>query len=211
MVTIQSFLFAMTLYPAAQRKAQEELDRVVKDRLPTAADQEDLPYTMAVALETLRWALHTTIGLWHVTAVTQRLIRPVQGYLIDSWRMIFTKDISYQPALPCILTFGLYERSSLPTFLMIIAFIIRAISHDPATYPNPDDFDPDRFYLRNEMDPREYAFGFGRRACPGSHLAMQGFFVAASSLLWSFNIKSRKDLDTFDLRPQNLFDFMVFK
>ncbi len=52
----------MTLYPEIQAKAQAELDRVVKDRLPGIKDQGDLPYTTAVALEAMRWGVHGTLG-----------------------------------------------------------------------------------------------------------------------------------------------------
>ena len=46
----------MMMYPEVQRKAQEEIDRVIgHDRLPTLADQASLPYIDAVAKEVLRW------------------------------------------------------------------------------------------------------------------------------------------------------------
>ena len=46
----------MTLYPEVQRKAQEEIDRVVgTDRLPTFADRENLPYLEALVTEVHRW------------------------------------------------------------------------------------------------------------------------------------------------------------
>jgi cytochrome P450 len=46
----------MALNPAVQKKAQAEVDRVIPaGRLPTLADFDDLPYTMAVIKETLRW------------------------------------------------------------------------------------------------------------------------------------------------------------
>ncbi|KAF7800073.1 hypothetical protein EIP86_011316 [Pleurotus ostreatoroseus] len=54
--TVRCFWFAMTLYPEVQRKAQEELDRVVgTDRLPTFADRENLPYLEALVTEVHRW------------------------------------------------------------------------------------------------------------------------------------------------------------
>ena len=35
----------MVLYPESQKKAQDELDRVVgRDRLPTIEDEKNLPY-----------------------------------------------------------------------------------------------------------------------------------------------------------------------
>ena len=44
------------MYPQAQRKAQEEIDRVIgNERFPTMADQPDLPYIEALVKEVLRW------------------------------------------------------------------------------------------------------------------------------------------------------------
>ena len=46
----------MALYPDVQRRAQEELDRVVgKGRLPEFSDQGSLPYVNAVVKELFRW------------------------------------------------------------------------------------------------------------------------------------------------------------
>lgn len=50
----------MLLWPDAQRKAQEEIDRVVgSDRLPDFNDREHLPYTEALLKEVMR--LHTAV------------------------------------------------------------------------------------------------------------------------------------------------------
>ncbi|THH13120.1 hypothetical protein EW146_g7061 [Bondarzewia mesenterica] len=51
-----TFFLAMTMFPEIQRKAQEELDRVVgRDRLPDFSDEPSLPYVSAVMKEVLRW------------------------------------------------------------------------------------------------------------------------------------------------------------
>jgi hypothetical protein len=53
---VHSFFLAMLLHPEVQRKAQEEVDRVIgNDRFPTLADQPNLPYVEAVVKEVLRW------------------------------------------------------------------------------------------------------------------------------------------------------------
>ncbi len=88
----------MTLYPETQKKAQEEIDRVVgKGRLPTMDDFESLPYVTAVMRESLRW--HPISPLGKITIL--RL--PVQG--IDSFhqaphivscKMMYTKVTSFQ-------------------------------------------------------------------------------------------------------------------
>ncbi|KAK7685162.1 hypothetical protein QCA50_011525 [Cerrena zonata] len=61
--TMQTFFVAMSLYPDVQQKARMELDRVVgPDRLPEFGDYENLIYTRAVVLETIRWMPVAPIG-----------------------------------------------------------------------------------------------------------------------------------------------------
>lgn len=49
---LQSFVLALIAFPDAQRKAQEEIDRVIgHDRSPTFADVADMPYIQAVIKE----------------------------------------------------------------------------------------------------------------------------------------------------------------
>ena len=56
MSALQTFFLAMVLHPEAQRKAQDELDRVVgTDRLPDFTDEPALPYVTALMKEVLRW------------------------------------------------------------------------------------------------------------------------------------------------------------
>ncbi|KAH7920047.1 cytochrome P450 [Leucogyrophana mollusca] len=66
-----------------------------------------------------------------------------------------------------------------------------AISRDPVVYPNPDTFDPRR-WLNSDGQVRDDlkfpSFGFGRRICPGQHIANRSIFINAALLLWSFKI-----------------------
>ncbi|KIO15771.1 hypothetical protein M407DRAFT_34636 [Tulasnella calospora MUT 4182] len=66
--TMQSFIYAMTLFPSVQKKAQAEIDKVVgTSRLPTLQDQPLLPFLHAVMLETLRWNPVVPSGVPHVS------------------------------------------------------------------------------------------------------------------------------------------------
>ena len=75
----------------------------------------------------------------------------------------------------------------------LASIFIRAILHDPVVYPDPDSFKPERFInLDGNLcdDPiLTAAFGFGKRMCPGRHLADSAIFIAVASLLSAFNIK----------------------
>lgn len=52
--TLLSFVMAMVLWPEWQAKAQEEVDRVVQDRLPEFSDQDSLPFVEALIREVYR-------------------------------------------------------------------------------------------------------------------------------------------------------------
>lgn len=52
----------MALYPEVQRRAQEELDNLFPDRLPTIGDRESTPYLNATLKETLRWHPSLPLG-----------------------------------------------------------------------------------------------------------------------------------------------------
>ncbi|KZT28739.1 cytochrome P450 [Neolentinus lepideus HHB14362 ss-1] len=146
---MQNYFLAITLFTEAQKKAQEEIDRVIgPDRLPTLADRPYLPYVEALLKEAFRW--HTAVPLDLAHRVTQDDI--YEGYLI-------------------------------PKGSMVIANIWKLL-HDPDTYADPESFRPERFLGENpERDPRDFAFGFGRRRCPGMNLAdVSGWSVVAMSL-----------------------------
>jgi cytochrome P450 len=54
--SLMTFFLAMILFPEVQKKAQEEIDRVIGNtRLPVSSDKEKLPYIEAVLKETHRW------------------------------------------------------------------------------------------------------------------------------------------------------------
>ncbi|PVI03088.1 cytochrome P450 [Periconia macrospinosa] len=63
---IITFFLAMLLFPDVQKKAQEELDRVIgSDRLPVSADISRLPYIEAIMKETHRWHPILPMGIPH--------------------------------------------------------------------------------------------------------------------------------------------------
>ena len=46
----------MVKFPEVQKKAQEEIDRVIgNDRLPEIQDRDSLPYVNAIMKEIFRW------------------------------------------------------------------------------------------------------------------------------------------------------------
>ncbi|KAF7979163.1 hypothetical protein HWV62_43423 [Athelia sp. TMB] len=64
---------------------------------------------------------------------------------------------------------------------------------DPARYPDPENFDPERYIpgpgKAVQTDPRCFSFGFGRRECPGIRLADTSLFISIAMSLAVFDIK----------------------
>ncbi|KAF9228325.1 cytochrome P450 [Gyrodon lividus] len=79
-----------------------------------------------------------------------------------------------------------HEEYFIPKGTMIITNVWQFFN-DPKTYENPGAFNPHRFLAkdgtRKEIDPRQYLFGFGRRRCPGVHLADASMWLACASIL----------------------------
>ncbi|KAG8215093.1 cytochrome P450 [Butyriboletus roseoflavus] len=66
--TLQTFLLTMFMFPEKQKRAQEELDRVVgPDRLPAFEDRPTLPYIEAIISECFRWHPTSPAGVAHYT------------------------------------------------------------------------------------------------------------------------------------------------
>ncbi|OJD28987.1 cytochrome p450 [Diplodia corticola] len=167
--SLVNWVGAMAMFPEVQRKAQEEIDRVVgPSRLPDEEDVADLPYVRQMLQELQRWITSVPLGVFHATT------EPFQWgpYLIPA-------------GTPMVInSYGIHS--------------------DPAVYPNPKAFIPerwegklestasmtdDRIGARSEL----FAFGAGRRICPGQHLAERGLMLAMSRWLWTFDIRKARD------------------
>ncbi|KAJ7764910.1 cytochrome P450 [Mycena metata] len=69
---------------------------------------------------------------------------------------------------------------------------VSAILHDEVMYPEPNSFKPERFLLDGKLNPEvrdpDSAFGFGRRICPGRHMAISSLWITVASILSVFDI-----------------------
>ncbi|KAF7350121.1 Cytochrome P450 [Mycena venus] len=171
-----SFILGMLANPAAQRKAQAEIDSVTKGRyLPDFADEAAMPYVAAVVKETLRWKNVGPIAIPHFITVEDEY----QGYRIPANSIVIGNTW--------------------------------AILHDETVYPEPYTFRPERFLLDDGSpnpavpDP-EVAFGYGRRLCPGRHMASASLWITVSSVLAAFDITKAVDEDGREIEPSYEFD-----
>ncbi|KAJ7692267.1 cytochrome P450 [Mycena rosella] len=80
-----------------------------------------------------------------------------------------------------------------------------AILNDEALYPAPLEFHPERFLSAGQHDGKnpdpEWAFGYGRRACPGKFMALDNLWITVASLLAVFDISKAVGEDGNVIEP----------
>ncbi|CDH55052.1 cytochrome p450 [Lichtheimia corymbifera JMRC:FSU:9682] len=150
-------LLILAKYPEVQAKMQAEVDEFVKkhDRLPTFAEREATPYIIATQKECIRFRPTSYFGLPHAA----------------------DRDIVWRG--------NIIEKGT------TIVGNMRALHTSTELFEDPEEFKPERFLGRpaltmfseangNVQDRTNFIFGFGRRTCPGIHLAelqMYNIFV----------------------------------
>ncbi|KIJ60843.1 hypothetical protein HYDPIDRAFT_116705 [Hydnomerulius pinastri MD-312] len=90
----------------------------------------------------------------------------------------------------------------------IVTVNIWAIAHDKSKYPDPHTFNPSRFLTpegKLNDDDMHVIFGFGRRICPGRHLAAASLWAAIVSILATFDIRKAKDEKGDDIEITPIF------
>ncbi|KAF8824075.1 hypothetical protein HHX47_DHR9000128 [Lentinula edodes] len=159
-----SFILNMLMNPEIQTKAHEQLEKVLgPGDLPSFSDEPLLPYITAIAQEALRHNPVTPLAFPH--ALTQDDV--YEGYFLPKGSIIMPN--------------------------------VWSILHDEEEYPEPDLFKPSRFLgvdgkiNPKVKDPATAAFGFGRRACPGKHIALASLWIAVASILTCYSIEPELD------------------
>ncbi|KAJ3730167.1 cytochrome P450, partial [Lentinula raphanica] len=170
---LHSFIWAMLLYPEVQTKAHHELDMIIGLRnLPGFVHRASLPYITAIVQETLRYSPIALIGFPHELVVDD-----------------------------------IYEEYLLPQGSIIVSNIWSML-HDKEIYPQPYIFNPARFLNDNGnldpkvKDPGDFAFGFGRRVCPGKSFAYASLWLAIASILGCYSIEPELDEHGHIIKPQ---------
>jgi len=81
----------------------------------------------------------------------------------------------------------------IPKGTLVIANVWKFL-HDANLYKDPFAFNPDRFMGPNpERDPTDFCFGFGRRVCPGLHLADASVWINVVKAAAAFDITKALD------------------
>jgi len=185
----------MITHPEVQAKAQAELDSVVgRGRLPSFADQPDLVYCGAVVREILRWRTVIAGGLAHATTEDDwyngalRATFPTLGCCAFRARRSRScrrrpspaQVTSFRKGRSCSQTTGPSTSTRCVPRASPFPLLPRA-DHLPLVqelYPDPTSFKPERFISSEGnligtkfSDAGHHAYGFGRRICPGKHIA----------------------------------------
>lgn len=167
--TLNSCIKYLAAYPDVQRKANEELSRVVGDsRQPTFDEEESLPYIRAMVKEILRIRPITNIGTPHYTTadviykdywIPKGTVVSINQYAIHFDETRYEDPFALKPE--------------------------RYLNHPlkaGAYAGHPDPYERDHFSL-----------GAGRRICPGMHLAENSLYITLAKIIWAFKIRPMID------------------
>ncbi|KAJ7137445.1 cytochrome P450 [Mycena crocata] len=162
--TLLWFVIAMAQFPGPMHKAQEEIDTVFNSyTLPDFSRVKDLPYVFALIQEVIRWAPVVPLSFPHYLDEDDEY----KGYTIKKGTTVISS--------------------------------LWNMHHNEDEFPNSYEFQPERFLkkpgqeLPSLLGEDNYGFGFGRRECPGQHLAVKSVWIAVVRMLWAYDIVPRKD------------------
>jgi cytochrome P450 len=128
-------LYLLARHPDVLAKLREELDGLLRGKIPDAEDLQQLAYTRAILNESMRLRPPAGILLRKVNKDTE-----VDGYFLKAGR----------PAI----------------------FSIFNLHHHADFWPQPEQFDPERFLTPQNRRFSFMPFGTGERICIGSHFAI---------------------------------------
>ncbi|EPT01064.1 hypothetical protein FOMPIDRAFT_112035 [Fomitopsis schrenkii] len=165
-------ILEMTLHPEVLKKAQDEISRIVGDtRLPDFEDRPQLPYVECVLRELYRYCPSGALGIPHA---------------------VIEDDV--------------YRGYHIPKGATVIANIW-AMMRDTEHYADPEVFRPERFLEIDPgsdfetWDPKKLVFGFGRRVCPGAHLADNSVWLVIARVIATLDIRKAHDETGAEITP----------
>ncbi|KAI0752762.1 CyP450 monooxygenase [Daedaleopsis nitida] len=161
--SLQTVLLAMSLYPEVLKKAHAELDSVVGPG--RLPNFEDAE------------------SLVYVNAIIKEALR---------WMPVLPLGVPH-----CTIEDDEFGGYFVPAGTVVMANVWSCM-HDPSVYEDPKTFRPERFIQDGQLnsnvrDPSAFAFGFGRRICPGRYFAEAALFINVACALHVFDISAPLD------------------
>ncbi|KAF2199761.1 cytochrome P450 [Delitschia confertaspora ATCC 74209] len=175
--TLNNFVLCMALFPEAQERAQEELDRVVGEgRLPGWEDEQELKYVRALIKEVLRWRPVNKFGMTHATSEDDWY----EGHFIPKGSV-------------AVLNWWAIHRD--PTLFPNPAHF------DPSRYIDHTLSAADYINISDPYARDHFTYGAGRRVCPGVHVAERSLYINIARVLWAFDIRKKVGKDGKVIEP----------
>jgi cytochrome P450 len=159
------FIQAMALFPEVQKKAQDEMDKVIgSERMPNLSDESNLPYIRAMMKETLRWMPTTISGaVPHASSKDDYY----NGYFIPKGSSIMLNVWSIN-----------MDENRHPN----------PREFRPERYEGDGLSAADSAALADVAKRDHFTFGAGRRICQGIHIAERSLFLGIARMIWGFNV-----------------------
>ncbi|KAF7980002.1 hypothetical protein HWV62_40100 [Athelia sp. TMB] len=170
-LTFSSFMLAMVKYPEVQAKAQRELDTILG------------PNNLPVFAD--------KEDLPYLSALVKECLR---------WEVLFPFSLPHLSTSDDV-----YNGYHIPAGTMVLPNTW-AVLRDESVYPEAGNFNPDRYLTKEgNLDPSvrdpEAAFGYGRRICPGRHMARESIWLTVGSILACFKIENSVDVHGNVIEP----------
>ncbi|KAJ6576429.1 cytochrome P450 [Mycena vulgaris] len=201
----------------ARGRSEEDIQQVAATAYAAGAD------TTASALGSffLAMALHPDIQKKAQTQIdttigTHRLPKFEDRPSLPFVEALYREVMRWKPVLPLGLAHAttaddIYNGYFIPKGATVFSNIWWAMTHDESIYPEPERFNPDRFFTADGKlndDNTVLAFGFGRRICVGRHNADATVWATIVSVLSTFNVAKAKDAagNEINIDPDNYSD-----
>ncbi|KAJ5521000.1 hypothetical protein N7463_001453 [Penicillium fimorum] len=116
---------------------------------------------------------------------------------VQRWRPIFPLGVPHSNQKEDV-----YSNFRIPKDSVVIANHW-AMDSDHEVFKDADDFKPERWL--DDTNLPFLAFGFGKRVCPGQHIAKRSLYIVISRVLWGFDIThAQKRGKRVELNPDDL-------
>jgi cytochrome P450 len=168
---MESLVQALVKYPDELSNLQQDIEKQVgSSRLPDFSDIPHLPRVRAVVKEVLRWRPVTAGGLPHMS---QR----DDTYEIDGKKYFIPGGTNIHPNQ-------------------------WVIHRDESLYPYLEELRPERWLeagwptykepLKTFPNTQHFSsFGFGRRICPGMHIAERSLYILTARIAWACHMTNK--------------------
>ncbi|KAJ3489927.1 hypothetical protein NLI96_g1778 [Meripilus lineatus] len=163
-------MMAAALFPVEWARVKAQVDEVVgHSRLPTFEDFGELPLVSAFILESYRW---------------RPVFRIVRRVISNGYEGTVTLPQFQKLTGKC-----LQNGYLIPAGTTVIGNTW-SIMRDPESFPNPEQFSMDHWLgpdgkVCDEL--KVFGFGYGRRVCPGQHIAERSLFINTALMSWAFD------------------------